>query len=202
MNLGSPGNLRIPRVLATLGPAVYPKNVWWNVCLATRVTGLLCLLPILENSHTLPALLGRLAPIRPKKQTADMFAMERAIRLVLRICHRRPFRSALFPKACLRQSLVLYHVLTYLGFPVEFHLGVRKQGEELIAHSWVTMQGEPLADTARSGVFKVVYSYPYNTLSSGGIEIERSRHKPISNESLTEGDKNEKADKSARSTES
>ena len=69
-----------------------------------------------------------------------------------------------------------------MGYPVEIHFGALKDGEDLYGHSWVTMHGEPLADTARSGVFKVVYSYPYNTLSSGGIEIERSKNKPIFNE--------------------
>ena len=47
-----------------------------------------------------------------------------------------------------------------MGYPVEIHFGALKEGEDLYGHSWVTMDGEPLADTARSEVFKVVYSYP------------------------------------------
>jgi hypothetical protein len=47
-----------------------------------------------------------------------------------------------------------------MGYPVEIHFGALKDGEDLYGHSWVTMHGEPLADTARSGVFKVVFSYP------------------------------------------
>ena len=66
----------------------------------------------------------------------------------------------LFPKACLRQSLLLYHTLTYLGFLVEFHVGVRKKGEELIAHSWVTFSGKPVADKTSTDSLKIVYSYP------------------------------------------
>ena len=86
--------------------------------------------------------------------------MEQAINVVVRLCHRRPFRSMLFPKACLRQSLLLYHTLTYLGFLVEFHVGVRKKGEELIAHSWVTFSGKPVADKTSTDSLKIVYSYP------------------------------------------
>ena len=86
--------------------------------------------------------------------------MQRAVGLVLRLCHRRPFRSALFPKACLRQSLALYHALTYLGFPVEFHLAVRKQGEELIAHSWVTLSGIPVAEKTIPDVMKLLIHIP------------------------------------------
>jgi hypothetical protein len=32
-----------------------------------------------------------------------------------------------------------------MGYPVELHLGVRKQGEELISHSWVTLSLENLS---------------------------------------------------------
>ena len=134
--------------------------------LTTRVTGVLCLLPILEKLHSLPALLKQLTPIRPKQHIADAFGMEHAVRWVLRLCHCRPFRSALFPKACLRQSLALYHVLTHMGFPVQFHVGVHKKGEEFIAHSWITVEEKRVADQARAGVFKVVYSYPPKTISA------------------------------------
>jgi Transglutaminase-like superfamily len=133
------------------------------VSLTIRVSGLLCLLPILEKFHTLPTLLKQLAPIRPKQLVQDTLAMERAVRVVQRLCHCRIFRSELFPKACLRQSLVLYHVLTHMGFPVEFHVGVRKKGEEFIAHSWITLEEKPLADRTRPGIFKHVYCYPPKT---------------------------------------
>jgi hypothetical protein len=43
---------------------------------------------------------------------------------------------------------------------VEIHFGAVKDGETLQGHSWVTIQGEPVADTARSELFKVVYTYP------------------------------------------
>ena len=165
MIFSSPVNRRIARALTTLGQAYCKKYVRWNVCIAIRVTGLLCLLPLLEKFHTLPALLQRLAPARPKQQIADTFAIERAVRVVLRLCHRRPFRSALYPRACLRQSLVLYHTLTHMGFPVEFHLGVRKNGEELIGHSWVTFAGKPIADTSNTDGLKIVYSHSYESSS-------------------------------------
>jgi hypothetical protein len=155
-----------PRSLATKKPFAYLKKIWKNTRLGTRVIGLLCLLPILEKFHTLPALLERLAPIRPRKEMPDAFAMEQVVSLVLGICHRRPFRSRIFPKACLRQSLVLYHTLTHMGYPVEFHLGVRKKGEDFIAHSWIAVEGKPVADTTTTGELKIVYAYPNNVNST------------------------------------
>jgi hypothetical protein len=47
-----------------------------------------------------------------------------------------------------------------MGYPVELHLGVRKQGEELISHSWVTLSGKPVAEKTILDVMKLVYSYP------------------------------------------
>jgi hypothetical protein len=168
----SPRNITFARIVARFAPTDQANNFWWNISLASRVTGLLCLLPVLEKSHTLPALLARLTPVRCGEKIPAALVMERAVGLVLRLCHRRPFRSALFPQACLRQSLALYHALTYVGFPVEFHLAVRKQGQELIAHSWVTLSGKPVAEKTIPDVMKLVYSYPTkansNQVMNGG----------------------------------
>ena len=70
------------------------------------------------------------------------------------------FPPAWFPRPCLRQSLTLYRVLTRMGYPVEIHFGVRKAGDDLQGHSWVTIEGKPVADRTRMDVFKAVYSYP------------------------------------------
>ena len=82
------------------------------------------------------------------------------IGLVTQLCNLRPFRSRFFPKLCLRQSLALYRTLTQMGYPVEIHFGVRKEDKTLSGHSWVTLRGEAVADTAQSGIFEAVYSYP------------------------------------------
>ncbi|MCM3905783.1 MAG: lasso peptide biosynthesis B2 protein [Pyrinomonadaceae bacterium] len=160
MNFSTPGKRIAPRFLATLVLAGYPKNIWRAAYLTIRVTVLLCLPPILEKFHALPALLDRLAPVRLKENTRDPAAMAHAVKLITCICHSWPFRSALFPKACLRQSLVLYHTLTYMGYPVEFHLGVRKDADKLNAHSWVTFEERTVADRTDIGGLKIVYSYP------------------------------------------
>jgi len=46
-----------------------------------------------------------------------------------------------------------------MGYPVEIHFGVRKDEDNFIGHSWVTMEGKPVADTTYSGIFKAVYSH-------------------------------------------
>ena len=86
--------------------------------------------------------------------------MERTVSIVARLCRLRMFRLPWFPRACLRQSLALYRVLTRMGYPVEIHFGIHKDGEILQGHSWVTLQGRSIADENPTEVFKLVYSYP------------------------------------------
>ena len=64
-----------------------------------------------------------------------------------------------------------------MGYPVEIHFGVMKDSKNFHGHSWVTMQGEPVADTARNEIFKVVYSYPM-PLENGRV----TQNKPAFNE--------------------
>ena len=75
------------------------------------------------------------------------------------VCNLRPFRSRLFPKRCLRQSLALYRTLLRLGYPLRIHFGVRKDGNAFIGHSWVTIDGDSVADPTPSALFRTVYSH-------------------------------------------
>jgi hypothetical protein len=47
-----------------------------------------------------------------------------------------------------------------MGYPVQFHIGVRKGADEINAHSWVTFKGGPVAERTDIGELKIVYSYP------------------------------------------
>ena len=104
--------------------------------------------------------------------------MQRLVQLVVRVCHLRLFRAPLFPRACLRQSLALYYVLSRLGYAVTIHFGVHKAEGMLQGHSWVTVQGTPVAEPNPGAMFHVVYSYPpviscqQSTKSAGRGEAE------------------------------
>jgi len=86
--------------------------------------------------------------------------MDRMVRLVVRVCRLRCFRPPLFPRACLRQALALYYTLRRMGYPVAIHFGVHKAEEALHGHSWVTVQGQVVAESMSVEVFHEVYSYP------------------------------------------
>lgn len=133
-------------------------------------------LPLMLRIYSIPMLLKRLA--RSEKYIGKTpMELRDAVGTVTRVCNLKPFRSRIFPQRCLRQSLVLYRTLSQMGYPVEIHFGVMKDSKNFHGHSWVTMQGEPVADTARSEVFRVVYSYPM-PLETAGI----TQNKPVFNE--------------------
>jgi Transglutaminase-like superfamily len=116
-------------------------------------------LPVMLRMHTIPILLKRLARSEAHLEKMPMELRE-AIGIGTRVCNLRVFRSRIFPKPCLRQSLTLYRTLNQMGYPVEIHFGVRKDDKNFQGHSWVTIHGESVADTAPDGHFKAVYSYP------------------------------------------
>ena len=127
---------------------------------AMRLGVWLCTLPLLLRGHSLPILLQRLTSSRGRRTKRGQMELEQAVRIVVRLCQLPLFRGRVFPRACLRQSLALYRVLTGMGYPVTIHFGVRKDEQILHGHSWVTLLGKPVAERTGNEVFTVVYSYP------------------------------------------
>jgi hypothetical protein len=115
-------------------------------------------LPAALRIYTIPRLLERLAQSR-RNDASNSMNLNEAVKIATRICNLRPFRSRFFPQRCLRQSLTLYRTLTRMGYPVELHFGVYKNGEKLRGHSWVTIEGKPVAEGTRTEIFKSIYSY-------------------------------------------
>jgi hypothetical protein len=142
------------------GLAMRLKASLSQLWLAGRLGVWLCMLPLRLRIHPLPTLLHHLALIQERGAATTSVELERAVRLVVRVCRLWCFRWPMFPRACLRQALALYHVLTRMGYPVAIHFGVHKEGEELRGHSWVTLQGKPVAERTRPEAFTPVYSYP------------------------------------------
>ena len=135
------------------------EHFFFKAALALNVLIWLFSLPALLRAHTMPTLLERLT-VGKKEKARPAVNLNDAVGVVTRICNLRPFRARVFPKLCLRQSLALYRTLTQMGYPVEIHFGVRKDDTTLSGHSWVTLGGEAVADTAPNGIFRAVYSYP------------------------------------------
>lgn len=132
-----------------------PSGLW----LAMRLAGWFCGLPFRLAVYSVPTLVEGLPPIR-ERRTRNPSELDRAVRIALRVCHLPLFRPPIYPRACLRQALALYYLLTRMGYPVEIHFAVRKEGKELQGHSWVTVDGKPIAERPRDGPLHILYTYP------------------------------------------
>jgi Transglutaminase-like superfamily len=142
------------------GRKCFPQ-CWWAQCwFALRVAVWLCCLPILLRLHSLPALLRHLTHARARRRRRSSLDMNQAVSIVVRLCNLRLFRLPVFPQACLRQSLALYCVLTRMGYRAEIHFGVAKNGADLRGHSWVMVEGDPVAERAPTEAFRPIYSFP------------------------------------------
>jgi hypothetical protein len=131
-------------------------QLWW----AVRVGLWLCGLPVRLRLYSLPGLIQRLTPRRGRQPPRPPKELEPLIALVGQLCQRQLFRGSAFPRACLRQALALYYVCTRLGYPVTIHFGVAKVGETLDGHSWVTVEGQPVAERLPLEHWQIVYTYP------------------------------------------
>ncbi len=139
-------------------------QLWWVVQAACW----LCRVSILLRWRPLPVLLAHLIPAPRRRPGRHPLALDDAVRLVVWLCRQRCFRGPPFPRACLRQALTLAYVLPRLGYAVELHFGIRKERDALYGHSWVTVQGHPVAESSRTAAFHVVYSYPVSSDLAGG----------------------------------
>lgn len=143
------------------------KKPWFEYWFAAKVMVRCCWFPILLQFRTLPELLEQLTQRKGQKGRRTCPTLDRAVEIIVRVSHLRPFRIPLFPRTCLRQSLALYDMLTYLGYAVTIHFGILKRGEQLRGHSWVTLEGKPVAENGDPvACHRVVYSYPSSQTGS------------------------------------
>jgi hypothetical protein len=62
---------------------------------------------------------------------------------------------------CLPRSLALFYFATRAGLPVRFHCGVRRVGEELEGHAWLTLGDQLFLERGDpEGRYAVIFSYP------------------------------------------
>jgi len=126
--------------------------------LALRVATWLCWVSTLLRVVPFPELLGRLETRGAARRSPGL---ERTVSIVARVCRMRVFRLPIFPRNCLRQSLALYRFLRRMGYAVRLQVSVHKDGiDALEAHSWVSLHGRPLADSAPPECFRTLFSFP------------------------------------------
>jgi hypothetical protein len=115
--------------------------------------------PLLLRVYSLDRFLGLITP-SPKCHDGSIsqLAVDRIIGLgVLLLKRNRLFLR----NTCLKRSLLLYYFLRKNGIEVKIHFGVQKRAGYLAGHSWLTRNGNLLADEGRFGeAFTPIASYP------------------------------------------
>jgi len=95
-------------------------------------------LPVLKKLLPLPVL-ARLA--WPRRRSRRPVAVETVLTTVLRLW---PVRSR---QNCLERSLLLYRYLSWAGAEPMLATGLRREGERLHGHAWVSVAGRPVGDS-------------------------------------------------------
>ena len=123
---------------------------------AFQVFVILLALPIGYRNRSLPELLQRLERTRGLCELPP----EQVARIVRRIATLAVFRNRLFPRVCLRRALTGFAMLSGGRCPPTFVIGVRTTPDGINAHSWLNLEGCPLAERRSVDDFRIVYTYP------------------------------------------
>ena len=117
------------------------------------------LIPLFLKCFSLKRVLSMITPsAKYKPNDALDLSAERIIQLGVLLLKR----NRLFLKnTCLKRSLLLYYFLRKNGIEVRIHFGVKKLKGYLAGHSWLTQNGNLIADKERHGkTFTPIVSYP------------------------------------------
>lgn len=117
--------------------------------------GLVVALRLLLPFVKIKTLLQWLAPSRIPL-IADQHTLDKAVRYTDALLWRMrfPLRGS-----CIPRSLALYYFATRCGLPVHVHCGVRRVGEALQGHAWLTLNGSPFLEEGNPD-YAVTFSFP------------------------------------------
>src|SRR5215210_4919159 len=107
-----------------------------------RVAALLLAVPILLRVASVQQVVALLTP-RHSGERRPWREVERVRRATDRLNRQRVLRAY---GPCLRRSLTLYYFLSRLGYPVRVALGADVRSGSLVAHAWLTLEGEPVLE--------------------------------------------------------
>ncbi|HIE50887.1 MAG TPA: lasso peptide biosynthesis B2 protein [Armatimonadetes bacterium] len=135
------------------------------VWLTLRLLLLLPLTALLVRLLPLPLTLRLLTPRRLPQTAASSAEIERLVQAVDAL---QSLRLPLYRRTCLRRCLVLLRLLRQRGLPVVLHFGVRRVGQQLEGHSWLTLRGELFLEPGEDPRphYTVTYRWPEDTLWS------------------------------------
>jgi hypothetical protein len=141
------------------------RGRWRDFPLAIRMIAWRLVIPALKTSTPLP----RLVRLLHRPPTANVSAQTRSARIVSlseRLCRGRFHKGT-----CLERSLLAYRFLSEAGAEPNLIVAVRRDGDVLEWHAWITCAGRPVHEDEASlrGYLPVVV---FN--AQGSVEWTRS----------------------------
>ncbi|MCK4666745.1 lasso peptide biosynthesis B2 protein [Candidatus Dependentiae bacterium] len=104
-------------------------------------------------------LIKKLKPERVSKNSRHI-SIEEIYRISYKVLYTSLFGYLIFRPTCLRKSLVLYRVFNQYGYPVMINLGVKKESGSVTAHSWLTLDGDPIFENSEIlSEYNMIYNY-------------------------------------------
>jgi transglutaminase superfamily protein len=145
----------------------WPRT-WPEVRLVVHVAGLLLLLRLLLFCVKLKTLI-RWLDAGPSARSLDPATLAEAARYTDALLARFSFPTR---GNCLPRSLVIFHLARWWGLPVRFHCGIRRDGERLQGHAWLSLQGEPFLEANNPEEnYVVTFSYPDTGEAAAGPAV-------------------------------
>ena len=139
------------RVAPERGPLLVEHLLSKAWVMTTKVTDLLREFPgvvrvtrQLRQPQSMATLTGRLlGPVGPRRRSPNPFEVQRVIRGV----HLNVVLLKIRPEGhCLPRSLAIAAALRRRGFDAVFRSGVRREGDQILSHAWVELDGAPVFD--------------------------------------------------------
>lgn len=94
-------------------------------------------------------------PARDRSSPRSRWRTVRAIRWAFKLLRLGPAEGE-----CLPQALATYSALRRQGWPVVFVSGVRRDGERVLGHAWVELDGVILTDSEQMAEYRENFRYP------------------------------------------
>lgn len=113
------------------------------------------LAPRLLATRPLPEVLAQLVPLNETTTKSSFTELMQPLALI----ELALARLRLVPNTCLYRALGRYAALRGEGIAVQFVMGVRLEGGEMLGHAWLEHHGRPLGE-AIDPRFVITYTYP------------------------------------------
>ena len=128
-----------------------------TVVLLLRVVAVVASLRLLVSIVTLRRILDWLTP-HSHYFVADERSFPKVVRYTDALVRRLPSWAG---SRCLLRSLALYYFATRYGFAVKLHCGIRRAGDALEGHAWLSLHGKAFYEKGLPDLtYAITFTFP------------------------------------------